>query len=531
MTNPHQRSDALRRWPVRALRVLLAVGFGLVCAELGLRFAVLTDASAGWALAYRLGLPAAFGSPRDDNAYWEVSFLGQPPAAQLDHPDFDPYLGWTSYSPVGPDNAHPGESTLDGRRPLLLFGDSFGLGVPGATSGDFESQFDASTLSREFALLNFASGGYGLDQILLSLRRSVERLEAQRPVVVASLYVDDDIDRCVLSFRCWPKPRLRVVDAQLQPDQPRVPRVEEYFASHASLSGSLVKTVLAKGVSRWAGRGQPRAADAEKRELGRAILTEMVSELRSRNVEFLFVLFVGCNAVEQQLPGDWRETLVVETLESLDAPWLCVRPALVAHAALTDRKVTEYFLPDDHPGRGHLNGLGNAVVFQAMQEGLAQHLEVGPGGDVRLLPQDFRVVTQPPGLGVPRWRAESAWLEGQCGPGPYIVHSTRAGQRFRFSWRLQGAARGLRLWATAPLAASGAGSRPVVRVLADGLELQSIGLTPGAAPELLDFDVTGVNHFELEIERADQQDSTQGVVLSAMTIVGAGLPRQPPPIR
>ena len=68
--------------------------------------------------------------------------------------------------------------------------------------------------SRGHFLLNYASGGYGLGQILLSLEKSLANYDA--PFVVFG-FLTYDIDRSVLSVRIGQKPYFVLEDDELLP--------------------------------------------------------------------------------------------------------------------------------------------------------------------------------------------------------------------------------------------------------------------------------------------------------------------------
>ena len=94
---------------------------------------------------------------------------------------------------------------------MLLFGDSF---CECATPPEecWQGLLERSPLGPRFALVNYGTGGYGLDQVLLLARRVLDRWRGRDPLVVVGILVDDDLDRDALALRNFPKPRFRLAD-------------------------------------------------------------------------------------------------------------------------------------------------------------------------------------------------------------------------------------------------------------------------------------------------------------------------------
>lgn len=386
-----------------------------------------------------LAEPWRYGRFSFDSAYWELKVLEGPPQARQDATTFDPRYGWRCWLTESESLEHRDEARLRGRRPLLLFGDSYAGGVDPDTWRDFPEFVEQSDLAQEFALLNYGVGGYGLDQIWLQMRDVLARHADARPVVIVSLLVDDDIDRCVLSFRTWPKPRLRVRDGRIVDEARPVPRMQEYFESHASIEPFLAVPFLAQHLDRLSG-ARTRRLEAEKQELGRALLRAIVEDLRARDLPFLFVLFHHSWSIQHPEELAWRARLVQDTLDGLDAAWVTVRPALIAHARRTGRDVLDYFLSPEHPSSGHYNALGDAVAFAVVREGLKLHLGLGQGGDL-VLAQDVRAPEVPARV---EWREADVELSALGLEPPFLWTDLDAQGRGRLRWTPGGAARALR---------------------------------------------------------------------------------------
>lgn len=97
---------------------------------------------------------------------------------------------------------HTNVEHMKNRRPVLLYGDSFAACY--SSDDCFEHILNNdNAFSKKYYLLNYGVGGYGLDQIYLLLKNSIDNYD--NPFVVLS-FMTLDLDRSCLSFREGPKP-------------------------------------------------------------------------------------------------------------------------------------------------------------------------------------------------------------------------------------------------------------------------------------------------------------------------------------
>ena len=115
------------------------------------------------------------------------------PSERRGPPRFDSRLGWVSRG-VLDDYDHERRAELAGRRPVLLFGDSFAACVTEPVDC-WQGWFARSERRDDEMLLNYGAGGYGLDQIALLAQSALDRWHAERPRILIGILVDDDIDR------------------------------------------------------------------------------------------------------------------------------------------------------------------------------------------------------------------------------------------------------------------------------------------------------------------------------------------------
>jgi len=362
---------------VKAALLALGIGTFVACAaaELVLRCAVYHPELSLAGLGARLRQPQYFSAGENEDDYWKLQYMfldaeHKGPASQ---PDAN--LGWTACIADPRTCEHVDESKLRGRTPILLYGDSF---AQCNTPEDecFPAILERSDLAKQYRMLDFGVGGYGFDQTYLLLARSINRYAALDPIVIVSLLTESDLDRSTLSFRCWPKPRLDIVDDRLRSrGGPLITDPDEWlkqnplgFASflwrflqykHIPLVGGLQRLV----------RGESRHA-AEARELNRKILIEIEHELASRHLRHFILLFHIEPAALQRLEMfDWQEPLVRDVSRELGIDLVDTRAFFSAAAAMLHCDASRFY---GHSGvlNGHLNVLGNRVAFEAMRRGL-----------------------------------------------------------------------------------------------------------------------------------------------------------------
>ena len=203
-TSPVRRRTLLRAAFASLLGLALAAG-GI---ELGFRFLLFSPSSIARRLGAGLRKPERFSDPMCEEEYWRLQDLFLDPAHSQQAPNPDPVCGWTG--PITPGTYAPTQPyDLRGRRPILLYGDSYAQCVT-PVGQCFQTLLENSDLADRYCLVNYGVGGYGLDQEYLLLKHSIDRWKDLDPIVVVSFLVDDDFSRNVLAFRCWPKPRLRI---------------------------------------------------------------------------------------------------------------------------------------------------------------------------------------------------------------------------------------------------------------------------------------------------------------------------------
>jgi len=363
------------RAPRRSLRVALRIALVLLATALLLELfarALLF----GWVPADRLGLsglraPAAFADAGEDE-YWTLKrYLEAERGRELSEPNKpDAELGWVKRYVTPGTWAHKAHVLLEGRWPVLLFGDSFAQCVT-PQKDCFQGLLERSDLGSRYLLMNYGVGGYGVDQAYMLMTRSLDQWQHRLPVVVFSLFLDGDLDRTGLEFREWPKPRFELRDGELVLEREQLPSTVEYMQREFPPRTSWAWRMLVHSQllpERWAERLSGRDRREERvRQVSLLVLERAAQELRRRELPFCFVLFHGQRSASRPEVLGWRENEVVALLERLDVPYVLAGPALIAASEEEGRPLRDYFLRE-LPGRGHLNALGNEVVLRQMME-------------------------------------------------------------------------------------------------------------------------------------------------------------------
>lgn len=372
----------------RPARILLRLGVslavGLVLLEVGVRWLLFSEGD----LAARLGAPLRqellWADARNEDDCWKlrVRFGGE--RALGPHPSFDAELGWRRFDLEPGTCAHPAEGALDGddRRLVLFYGDSFAECAT-ERSACWAALLDRSDLGDRFVLLNFGTGGYGLGQMLLLMRRTLDRYvpggpDTDRPIVVVGILVDDDLDRSILSLRNFPKPRFRLEGGALVLEPP-APDPAAFLERHPlGIRSYLWRYFLfGSGVVpdrvRWVLTDEEGARD-EKRALNRALIEAMQAEVEARGCELFFVLFHGPSSIWTRAPHSWQEPFLYATLGELGIPFVSSKRALMEAFDRAQDRPHDYFIHEGK-GRNHYDERGNQAVFEALRGGLLGEFE------------------------------------------------------------------------------------------------------------------------------------------------------------
>lgn len=362
-----------KRSVANLLLLVVSLVFCLVAAEFAFRSLLFGKNPAFAALRQ----PYNFASPLSDD-YWKLDYLlgttKWPPPE-----DPHPLLGWT-YALDRATLRHPEAPEGLGRRPVLLFGDSFAACV---IEDCFQKILNGDPdFSRGHHLLNYGMGGYGLDQTCLLMREAVPLHD--RPFVVFSL-LTEDLDRSILTVRTGQKPWFKVSGATLSlQGVPMYPHPADFFKEHPPRISSYMwrrflfseSNFLPASWTRWL-KGEDELYE-RIRAVNALLLRDAVGFLRERGVDFMILVFETRG--ETDLQGDlWRGRFIREELRKLGVDALWSGDLVRADPAYRVAGQEPFYVAND----GHPSKLQNELISAAIK---ARVLRPGAPGDGRPVP-------------------------------------------------------------------------------------------------------------------------------------------------
>lgn len=344
---------------------LVSICGALILGEIGFRALLFSD----FAFMQRFRAPGLYADPMSDDDYWKLYYLFdgkfRPPAEP------HPLLGWVGK--FSRDTYEHDESQhIGGRRPVLLYGDSFAACATAAQPCFQQILNGARDFARDYYFLNYGAGGYGVDQIYLLFKKSIGLYN--NPLVVIGL-MTEDLDRSIMTVRVGQKPYFEVVDEQLMlKGTPINSEPKSFFADHPpDITSYLYRFVIHSDIVPWRGRQHLNGEDAKRQKkllVNKLILLNMIEELRARNLEFVFLIF---HPKEGPAFDDWRDKFLRELLAAEQVPFLSARAIVKEDAMRNNRQPAEYYIPEDgHPTVDQnvliANYLKNRVLDLAMSK-------------------------------------------------------------------------------------------------------------------------------------------------------------------
>jgi len=315
--------------------------------------------------------PSLYAKHHRDNDYWILHYLFK--ASSWKPPKiFHPQLGWIKSS-INPDTfTHDQAKHLGNRRPVLLFGDSF------AQCKNKEKCFEDflnenEEFSKNFYFLNYGVGGYGLDQIYLMFLNALDVYE--NPIIIFS-FLTTDMDRSILFIRDYPKPFFELGKPSLVLHlPPPLQSYPQFFKENPPQINSYLYRLLLYGTTVIPRDpiGNYLKGEREKRKLktqvNRMILSEVIRELNSRNMDFSFLIFHPKFIVETGYE-EWRTRFLRKFLFENNITYMFTREILREHARKNEKtSFEEYFLVGD----GHPTSYQNHIISNEIEAHLLKN--------------------------------------------------------------------------------------------------------------------------------------------------------------
>jgi hypothetical protein len=300
-----------------------------------------------------------------DDGFWVLNFLFGGPSGKPPTRNIHPLLGWTHRYDANT-YRHFDILEVGKRRPVLMYGDSFGMCV---TKKCFQHYFNEDPeLSKKCYFLNYSTGAHGIDQMYLLFQKSVEHFE--KPVVIYSL-MTQDLDRAALSVFIGQKPYYEIEDGQLRlKGVPLDPDPEHFFRNKRLNVVSYLYRLLSRKLKQVDGF----TADPEQipriQALSKLILKEAIVELRRNKTDFFFLIFIpnwGDSYFFQRDEDDWRLMTILSVLKEENVPYIVTKQFIEERITSQNLKTEDLYFSekDSHP-----SDLQNEIVFQAMKSRL-----------------------------------------------------------------------------------------------------------------------------------------------------------------
>ena len=299
-----------------------------------------------WPVLEPLRNPSLYADGSSSDDFWKlrVAFGGTAVSPK------DRLLGYLHPKIAPGTYTHTQAEALGSRIPVLLFGDSFAdCSTPPEEC--FEGILNADpSFAEKYYLINYGVGSYGLDQIYLLYRKVIQ---SYPQAVVLFSFLDEDMDRSILTMREGQKPYFTLEEGQLQlQGVPVEMSGEAFFAKNPlHINSYLVRLLLYGVMGKAINANSPiNPTTAEKKALTRAILLKVQEDLRARDIRHLFLVFEGLHRTWKR-PVNWRVEFLDELFTEYRIPHVWAREIVETktHKETFDLKDYVYSSHDHHP--------------------------------------------------------------------------------------------------------------------------------------------------------------------------------------
>ncbi len=293
-------------------------------------------------------------------------------------PEFDPILGVTgeTVTPENPLGLVTNEEyeikNFTDKRVILCYGNSF-------TEGFTDYQYKIPQLIDKsianVSVLNFGASGYGLDQMYLRLKTTIDHFD--KPHVIVSV-IYHDLDRCLYEVMHTAKPYYKVADNRLVLYGVPIPAdynkwLERYPLKPRSYIwegfNGLVRRVLnSKLGCKYLFRFHPSETSTRKNEkklLVRKLIEGIKQVCDSRNAKFTFIFFPDRQHI---LHEGWYRVFLRRVLEELKIDYIDFTEPLREYVKASGIKWYELYSNSAHPDKKE-----NIVIAKHITEHLVRN--------------------------------------------------------------------------------------------------------------------------------------------------------------
>lgn len=341
-----------------AILLCLSLGASFALAEVLFRWAIFSDVS-------------AFKNLRDPKLYanyfseelQKLTVLLDPKSGRAQNPH--PKLGWIGDASTD-DLKHNKFTEINGRRPVLLYGDSFAQ-CPSSVECFEDILNKDPEFARDHYLLNYGWGNYGVDQIYLSMKYSLDHYD--NPFVVLSV-MTLDLDRALSRLRPIPKPYFEIVNDELVLHPPSTKSKFEYVKENPPSVKSYLFRFLYHKVRNWLLLEFPnrfdwlRYDDRDWKEkvirINEKILEAAIQELESRHLDYVVLVFHPHWRREGSFTEElWRDKFLKDFLDGRGIPYIWSKSIILDDAKKAGQlDIAKYIIRGD----GHPTELYNRLI-------------------------------------------------------------------------------------------------------------------------------------------------------------------------
>jgi len=241
---------------------------------------------------------------RNPEHFWREKFAanykaGSDSMAFLDPYDYHPTRGWTLKPNVDyrKNGNHVSSNALgfrsvgpyvrdEKKAQVLVVGDSFTFGSGLSNDETWPHRLESKLPNSQ--VINLGVDGYGMDQMLVTLQESVGKF---RPKIVVCAFIDDDLERNLLYFRDYKKPRFEITNRTLTLTNVPIASPETTYRemSGQRLLDGIAVLHLPRLVWQVFDSGRMDRVNEEIFTLGRAIVESMEAVARGAGADFTLV--------------------------------------------------------------------------------------------------------------------------------------------------------------------------------------------------------------------------------------------------
>ena len=312
--------------------------------------------------------PGLYANPFCDDDHWKLRYLCNNETQETP----DKLLGWIKSSISQYSYLHKQFPLVKTRTPVLLYGDSFAKCLPSEQCFDAILNSDGE-FTKEFYLLNYGIGGYGLDQIYLLFKKSIANY--QNPIVIVSL-MTLDMDRSILSVRKGPKPHFEVNGGVLELiEMPITTSHETYFSVHPPEIVSYLYRLISRRINSLSFNNihDVTRCNTERHQrqcqVNQHLISEFIPDLKGLGIRYVFLSFHPQNEVSSN-NDDWRDQLLHQTLTGENVPYISSKTVIREHARVHHKdSYSEYYVRND----GHPTSYQNHLISHAIKAHLLRN--------------------------------------------------------------------------------------------------------------------------------------------------------------